>query len=60
MIVEIETGGNSVPWPNGVMATVERYGGSATGGFDQATVAAAGPVDALWALLRWLGYRVNY
>lgn len=59
MTIEIETGGNSVPWPNGVAATVERYGGAATKGFDQAAVSANGPVDALWALLRWLGYRLR-
>lgn len=59
MTVEIESGGNALPWPNGVTATVERYGGRATHGFDQAAVAAVGPVDALWALLRWLGYRLR-
>ncbi|MCE7982546.1 MAG: hypothetical protein DYG89_15250 [Caldilinea sp. CFX5] len=59
MSAEIETGGNLIPWPNGVAATVERYGGTATTGFDQAAVAATGPTAALWALLRWLGHRLR-
>lgn len=40
-------------FPNVEMA-VERYGFTALGGPDQATLTAKGQVDALWELLNWL------
>lgn len=59
MTAEIVQGGNAIPWPAGVAPSVERYGETATGGFDQAVIGATGPKDALWALLGWLGYRLR-
>lgn len=57
--VEIESGGNLLPWPAGVVVDMPTYGEQAQGGFDRAQIEATGPTDGLWALLRWLGYFVR-
>lgn len=58
--VEIEDSGNNLlPWPNGLTVHVDSYGAKAQGGFVRATVTVQGPLEALWALLRWLGYRLR-
>lgn len=58
-MVEIESGGNLLPWPSGVVADSPTYGESVQGGFLRAEIAATGPREGLWALLRWLGYLVR-
>lgn len=59
MTVEIEKGGDLIPWPAGVVVGEPTYSEEAQGGFRQAQVEVTGPDNALWALLRCLGYLVR-
>ena len=51
--------GREFPAPRDLILTPQRYGARAVGGFDQAEIDVAGPTQALWSILRWLGYRIH-
>lgn len=54
----IDSTGAEVPLPFGLQITPKRYSETAVGGPERAELEVQGPVPALRALLRWLGYRI--
>lgn len=58
MAIESPTG-DLLLWPGGLVATPQWYGSTVLGGPDQADIQVAGPLDALWDMLRRLGHWVQ-